>query len=227
MPAERKTGTTVGSTVTIDFEPDYGSEHVDTFHRDLHRDLRATYVLANSSLNDSACFRKDDDSALRDWQWSGATWTTEGCPQGDGARLLDLEPLSMPCKESGVGRDRIVRETERFSSVGIKGGFHRIVGEEVAEALGEQEAEMVVEGDQSLVEGGVVEAVEADSVADVEALAFVAAPRQDVGGDEKLADGQAGDGAAVAVVVEHGTGKIQLIILTNLAKFHGHASHHP
>lgn len=30
----------------------------------------------------------------------------------------------------------------------------------------------------------------------------MAAPRQNVGGDEKLADGQAGDGAAVAVVVK-------------------------
>jgi hypothetical protein len=28
-------------------------------------------------------FRKDDDPAWRDWQWSGATWTTEGCPQGE------------------------------------------------------------------------------------------------------------------------------------------------
>ena len=62
--------------------------------------------------------------------------------------------------------------------------------------------QFIIEADQSLVEGCIVEPVEADSVADVEALAFVAAPRQDVGGDEELADGKAGDGAAVAVLVQ-------------------------
>ena len=62
--------------------------------------------------------------------------------------------------------------------------------------------QFIIEADQSLVEGCIVGPVEADSVADVEALAFVAAPRQDVGGDEELADGKAGDGAAVAVLVQ-------------------------
>ena len=66
----------------------------------------------------------------------------------------------------------------------------------IAADLGRKnQPQIVIKADQSLVEGGVVEAVEADSVADVEALAFVAAPRQDVGGDEELADGKAGDGA--------------------------------
>jgi type I restriction enzyme M protein len=42
-------------------EADFGPEHADTFRRDLHPDLRADYVLANSPFNDSDWFRKDDD----------------------------------------------------------------------------------------------------------------------------------------------------------------------
>jgi type I restriction enzyme M protein len=42
-------------------EADFGSEHADTFRRDLHPDLRADYVLANPPFNDSDWFRKDDD----------------------------------------------------------------------------------------------------------------------------------------------------------------------
>ena len=70
--------------------------------------------------------------------------------------------------------------------------------------------QFIIEADQSLVEGGVVEAVEADSVADIEALAFVAAPWQDVRGDEEFADGQTGEAAAVAVVVEDDLSEIVL-----------------
>ncbi len=67
---------------------------------------RVDYVIVNPPFNDSDTslrdsaffqseakmqvvsaakdnFRKDDDPAWRDWQWSGATWTTEGCPQGE------------------------------------------------------------------------------------------------------------------------------------------------
>jgi type I restriction enzyme M protein len=40
-------------------EADFGPEHADTFRRDLHPDLRADYVLANPSFNDS-------DTAPRD-----------------------------------------------------------------------------------------------------------------------------------------------------------------
>ena len=79
---------------------------------------------------------------------------------------------------------------------------NRLLRKLEAELVRENHPQFIIEADQSLVEGGVVEAVEADSVADVEALAFVAAPRQDVGGDEELADGKAGDGAAVGVVVK-------------------------
>jgi len=44
--------------------PPYGYEwskdyDADPFRRDLHPDLRADYVLANSSFNDSDWFRKD------------------------------------------------------------------------------------------------------------------------------------------------------------------------
>jgi type I restriction enzyme M protein len=42
-------------------EADFGSEHADTFRRDLHPDLRADYVLANPPFTDSDWFRKDDD----------------------------------------------------------------------------------------------------------------------------------------------------------------------
>ena len=47
-------------------EADFGSEHADTFRRDLHPDLRADYVLANPPFNDSDWFRKDDDVR---WQY--------------------------------------------------------------------------------------------------------------------------------------------------------------
>lgn len=42
-------------------EADFGTEHADTFRRDLHPDLRADFVLANPPFNDSDWFRKDDD----------------------------------------------------------------------------------------------------------------------------------------------------------------------
>ena len=47
-----------------------------------------------------------------------------------------------------------------------------------------------------------MEAIEADPVADIEALVFVAAPGENVRGDEKLADRESGEGAAIGVVVE-------------------------
>ena len=42
-------------------EADLGEEQADTFRRDLHPDLRADFVLANPTFNDSDWFRKDDD----------------------------------------------------------------------------------------------------------------------------------------------------------------------
>jgi type I restriction enzyme M protein len=47
-------------------EADLGEEQADTFPRDLHPDLRADFVLANSPFNDSDWFRKDDDAR---WQF--------------------------------------------------------------------------------------------------------------------------------------------------------------
>jgi type I restriction enzyme M protein len=47
-------------------DADFGSEHADTFRRDLHPDLRADYVIANPPFNDSDWFRKDDDVR---WQY--------------------------------------------------------------------------------------------------------------------------------------------------------------
>ena len=42
-------------------EGDLGPEHADTFRHDLHKDLRAQFVIANPPFNDSDWFRKDDD----------------------------------------------------------------------------------------------------------------------------------------------------------------------
>ena len=46
-------------------EADFGSEHADTFRRDLHKDLRADFVLANPPFNDSDWHRVDDDPRWR------------------------------------------------------------------------------------------------------------------------------------------------------------------
>ncbi|MFM9959846.1 MAG: N-6 DNA methylase, partial [Planctomycetaceae bacterium] len=42
-------------------EGDLGPEHADTFRRDLHKDLKADYVLANPPFNDSDWHRSDED----------------------------------------------------------------------------------------------------------------------------------------------------------------------
>ena len=42
-------------------EGDFGPEHADTFRRDLHKDLRADFVLANPPFNDSDWHRNDED----------------------------------------------------------------------------------------------------------------------------------------------------------------------
>ena len=42
-------------------EADFGPEHADTFRRDLHKDLKAQFVLANPPFNDSDWHRADDD----------------------------------------------------------------------------------------------------------------------------------------------------------------------
>ena len=47
-------------------EGDFGLEHADTFRRDLHKDLRADYVLANPPFNDSDWHRNDEDVR---WQY--------------------------------------------------------------------------------------------------------------------------------------------------------------
>ncbi len=46
-------------------EADFGSEHADTFRRDLHKDLKAQFVLANPPFNDSDWHRADDDVRWR------------------------------------------------------------------------------------------------------------------------------------------------------------------
>jgi type I restriction enzyme M protein len=47
-------------------EADFGPEQADTFRRDLHKDLKAQFVLANPPFNDSDWFRQDDDVR---WQY--------------------------------------------------------------------------------------------------------------------------------------------------------------
>jgi type I restriction enzyme M protein len=42
-------------------EGDFGPEHADTFRRDLHKDLKADFVLANPPFNDSDWHRNDED----------------------------------------------------------------------------------------------------------------------------------------------------------------------
>ena len=42
-------------------EADFGTEQADTFRRDLHKDLKAQFVLANPPFNDSDWHRADDD----------------------------------------------------------------------------------------------------------------------------------------------------------------------
>lgn len=47
-------------------EADFGPEHADTFRRDLHKDLKAQFVIANPPFNDSDWHRVDDDVR---WQY--------------------------------------------------------------------------------------------------------------------------------------------------------------
>ena len=47
-------------------EADFGPEHADTFRRDLHKDLKAEFVIANPPFNDSDWHRADDDVR---WQY--------------------------------------------------------------------------------------------------------------------------------------------------------------
>jgi len=47
-------------------EADFGPEQADTFRRDLHKDLKAQFVIANPPFNDSDWHREDDDVR---WQY--------------------------------------------------------------------------------------------------------------------------------------------------------------
>ena len=47
-------------------EADFGPEQADTFRRDLHKDLKADFVIANPPFNDSDWHRADDDVR---WQY--------------------------------------------------------------------------------------------------------------------------------------------------------------
>lgn len=120
------------------------------------------------------------------------------------------EDTPMFCKESGIRWDGVVEKIEKFPFVGFELGFHRLMGQECLETDGKNQPQIIIKTNQPLIKRRIVEPVEADAIADVEAFRFVAAPREDVGGDEEFADGQTGEGATVGVVVEHDFAEVVL-----------------
>lgn len=120
----------------------------------------------------------------------------------------ELPPVFLD--ETGIRRDGVFGKNENFSLVGFELRLHRLVGQEGLEAIGKKQAEIGIECDESLIESGIVEAVEGDAVADVEAFRFVAPPWEDVRSDQEFADRQAGNGAAVVVIVEHDIAEVVL-----------------
>ena len=68
----------------------------------------------------------------------------------------------------------------------------------------------MIKGDETLIKGGIKQTVQRDAVADVEPFRFVIGPRQDVRGNEQFPNGQACDGAAVVIVVQHRIPEIAL-----------------
>lgn len=91
MPRPAKTGTAKTNGATLGFEATLGREPADTFHHDLHPDLRADYVLANPPFNISDWGGK----RLREDQrcgWDTAPWpslrrsTSAPTPNGTAAR---------------------------------------------------------------------------------------------------------------------------------------------
>lgn len=94
--------------------------------------------------------------------------------------------------------------------MGLELGLNRFVGEEAFEASGKEEAVFVIKRDEALIESCVVESVQADAVADIEAFRFMIAPRENVGGDGEFTNRQAGNGAAVVVVVENDVPEVVL-----------------
>ena len=135
-----------------------------------------------------------------------ATWSSS-MPE---ARLGDLKSVPMLRQEFDLWRDPVCRKSEWLSLKRLKAGSHRFVGETRAKVRGEHEAKVIIEGDEALVEGCVMESVEGDAIADVEALRFMTTPGQDMGGDEKDSDRQAGEGTAVAIIVEDDLAEIIL-----------------
>jgi type I restriction enzyme M protein len=97
-------------------EADFGTEHADTFRRDLHPDLRADYVLANPPFNDSDWFRKDDDVR---WQYgvpprgnANFAWVQHFihhlAPTGRAGFVLDVGSLSSMTAGEGDIRKNVV-----------------------------------------------------------------------------------------------------------------------
>ena len=103
--------------------------------------------------------------------------------------------------EGDFGRNGVVWEMKDVSFVGFEMAGHGFLRQEGFEAGGEKHPQFVIEADESLIESGIMEAIEADAVADVEAFRFMVAPGENMGGDEKFADGQGCDAAAVVVIV--------------------------
>ncbi len=62
---------------------------------------------------------------------------------------------------------------------------------------------IIVEPDEARVEGGVVESVQANPISDVESFGFVARPRQNVRGHEKLSDAEARKPALIRIIIQN------------------------
>ena len=82
---------------------DLGPEHADSFHRDLHPDLKADYVLANPPFNDSATGAATAEDDVR-WKY--------GMPP-DGQRQLRLGAALHP--PPGPDRHRRLRAGQRLA----------------------------------------------------------------------------------------------------------------
>ena len=74
-------------------EADFGPEQADTFRRDLHKDLKAQFVIANPPFNDSDWHRMDDDVR---WQY--------GVPPKGNANFAWVQAL-----HSSLGQRRLRR----------------------------------------------------------------------------------------------------------------------
>ena len=95
-------------------EANLGPQHADSFHRDLHKDLKADYILANPPFNvsDWGGDRLKDDSAGSTARRRRATPTSPGCSTSSTTSRRPASPAScwptarMSSNQSGEGEIR-------------------------------------------------------------------------------------------------------------------------